>query len=145
MFHLSSATTIALTHHKTTTATTRAVTTALHCLDAMTTGHLGVGTGWCLSVSSLPSPMTSLGSLGCSLFSTLPTPPPPTSNHCHDPISNPQGSIIYTETDEAPALATFSIYPVISKVFMYVDILYMFCVEHNVWVHTLYGHICLPP
>ncbi len=47
---------------------------------------------------------------------TVDVPSPPTSNHQHIGIPNAQGSIIYTETDEAPALATFSLYPVIAKV-----------------------------
>lgn len=38
------------------------------------------------------------------------------SNHKHFPLPNAQGSVIYTETDEAPALATYSLYPVVSKV-----------------------------
>jgi hypothetical protein len=41
---------------------------------------------------------------------------PPTSNHKHFPLTHAQGSVIYTETDEAPALATYSLYPVVSKV-----------------------------
>lgn len=49
-------------------------------------------------------------------FATVEVPPPPTSNHKHAPMPEAQGSIIYTETDEAPALATYSLYPVISKV-----------------------------
>lgn len=40
----------------------------------------------------------------------------PTSSHHHTPLDNAQGSIIYTETDEAPALATYSLLPVIAKV-----------------------------
>ena len=40
----------------------------------------------------------------------------PSSNHAHAPIPNAKGTIIYTETDEAPALATYSLYPVIKKV-----------------------------
>jgi hypothetical protein len=47
-------------------------------------------------------------------FSTIPAPP--SSNHRHTPLPNAKGSIIYTETDEAPALATYSLYPVLSKV-----------------------------
>lgn len=42
-------------------------------------------------------------------------PHPPTSNHRHHPLASATGSIIYTETDEAPALATYSLYPVIAK------------------------------
>ena len=48
------------------------------------------------------------------VFSSIPMPP--TSNHPHTPFPDAKGAIIYTETDEAPALATFSLYPVISKV-----------------------------
>lgn len=40
---------------------------------------------------------------------------PPTSNHPYSPLENAKGSIIYTETDEAPALATFSFLPVLRK------------------------------
>ena len=43
-------------------------------------------------------------------------PKPPTSNHRHTPLPNASGTIVYTETDEAPALATYSLYPYISKV-----------------------------
>ena len=49
-------------------------------------------------------------------LSTVHVPPPPTSNHFHKPLTNPGGKIIYTETDEAPALATFSLYPAVAKV-----------------------------
>ena len=50
-------------------------------------------------------------------FSTsVDLPPPPTSNHPYSPLANAQGSVLYTETDEAPALATYSLYPIISKV-----------------------------
>jgi hypothetical protein len=43
-------------------------------------------------------------------------PSPPTSNHRHVPLLNAKGSVLYTETDEAPALATYSLYPIVSKV-----------------------------
>jgi hypothetical protein len=43
-------------------------------------------------------------------------PPLWSSNHKHFPLPNAKGSVIYTETDEAPALATYSLYPVVSKV-----------------------------
>lgn len=45
----------------------------------------------------------------------LVVPDPPTSTHRHHPLPHATGSIIYTETDEAPALATYSLYPVIAK------------------------------
>ena len=34
----------------------------------------------------------------------------------HVVLPSAKGKIIYTETDEAPALATYSLYPVVSKV-----------------------------
>ena len=43
-------------------------------------------------------------------------PKPPTSNHPHVKLPDARGSIIYTETDEAPALATYSLYPVVAKI-----------------------------
>ena len=49
-------------------------------------------------------------------FSSLECPDPPTSNHSHKPLHNAHGSIIYTETDEAPALATFSLLPILTKI-----------------------------
>jgi hypothetical protein len=52
----------------------------------------------------------------CWMSTSVKVPPPPTSNHKHTPLPGAQGSIIYTETDEAPALATYSLYPVIAKV-----------------------------
>jgi len=42
-------------------------------------------------------------------------PPPPTSTHPHTPLPGAKGAIIYTETDEAPALATFCLLPAIEK------------------------------
>jgi hypothetical protein len=55
------------------------------------------------------------GSDSRSWFSTATVPEPPTSNHAHTKLASPQGKIIYTETDEAPALATYSLYPVVAK------------------------------
>ncbi len=49
-------------------------------------------------------------------FSDLSVPKPPTSIHPHTPLGDAKGSLIYTETDEAPALATFSLLPILSKV-----------------------------
>jgi hypothetical protein len=50
-------------------------------------------------------------------FSTIkvPVPKPPTSNHPFQKVDGAQGSLIYTETDEAPALATFSLLPILAK------------------------------
>lgn len=48
-------------------------------------------------------------------MSTVNVPPAPTSHHKHETVPDAKGSIIYTETDEAPALATFSLYRIISK------------------------------
>jgi len=47
------------------------------------------------------------------MFSSIPSPP--TSSHPHVPLASSKGTIIYTETDEAPALATYSLLPVLSK------------------------------
>lgn len=49
-------------------------------------------------------------------LSTLSIPPPPTSNHSHKPVPGAKGTIIYTETDEAPALATYSLYPAVAQI-----------------------------
>ena len=46
-------------------------------------------------------------------------PQAPTSNHPHTPVPGATGQLVYTETDEAPALATFSLLPVLSKVSVY--------------------------
>jgi hypothetical protein len=51
-----------------------------------------------------------------SSSTTTTIPPAPTSHHAHKPLIDAMGSIIYTETDEAPALATYSLYPVVSKI-----------------------------
>lgn len=48
-------------------------------------------------------------------MSTVSIPEPPTSNHYHVPLANVTDTIVYTETDEAPALATYSLYPYIAK------------------------------
>lgn len=46
---------------------------------------------------------------------TVDVPPAPTSSHPHTKLPGAHGSIIYTETDEAPALATYSLYPAVEK------------------------------
>lgn len=49
-------------------------------------------------------------------FSTeIEIPSAPTSNHPHAVNPNAKGSLIYTETDEAPALATYSLLPILNK------------------------------
>ena len=48
------------------------------------------------------------------------TPSPPTSTHPHPNTNKENDTLIYTETDEAPALATFSLLPIISKVGLYI-------------------------
>lgn len=52
-------------------------------------------------------------------LSSVKVPDAPTSNHPHTPLPNATGSIVYTETDEAPALATYSLYPYIAKVSLF--------------------------
>jgi len=42
-------------------------------------------------------------------------PDAPTSTHTRHELKGAKGSLIYTETDEAPALATFSLLPILSK------------------------------
>ena len=54
-------------------------------------------------------------SASASASASVAVPDPPTSHHRHYPLPQARGSIVYTETDEAPALATYSLYPVISK------------------------------
>lgn len=56
-----------------------------------------------------------IGSASRRAFSSLDVPPAPTSNHPHAANPNAHGSLIYTETDEAPALATYSLLPILSK------------------------------
>mmetsp|Transcript_21996 Transcript_21996/g.50160 ORF Transcript_21996/g.50160 Transcript_21996/m.50160 type:complete len:810 (-) Transcript_21996:134-2563(-) len=53
--------------------------------------------------------------LGLRTFSSVEIPTPPTSNHPHKEVHGAKGKIIYTECDEAPALATFSLLPIYSK------------------------------
>ena len=68
----------------------------------LTLSHRHLGTG---------SPL-----LSARYFSSVEVPNPPTSNHPHHDLPNANGSLIYTETDEAPALATFSLLPILTKV-----------------------------
>ena len=66
-------------------------------------------------------------SIGLRSLSTE-VPMPPTSSHPHIPLPSAKGSLIYTETDEAPALATYSLLPILSKVcnnFMFTKYLFL--------------------
>ena len=95
-------------HRSTSTTMTRSVTSGA----ARITSGLGVSSSFARSAAAVGS-----GASSASWFSSdVSLPKPPTSNHEHTPLAGAQGSIIYTETDEAPALATYSLYPVIKKV-----------------------------
>lgn len=48
-------------------------------------------------------------------LSNVEVPPAPTSLHQYTPLPGADKSIVYTETDEAPALATYSLLPILSK------------------------------
>lgn len=67
-------------------------------------------------VVTTPFAATGASATRCWMSTSVKVPLPPTSNHKYTPLPGAQGSIIYTETDEAPALATYSLYPVIAKV-----------------------------
>ena len=54
-------------------------------------------------------------------MSTVAVPEAPTSNHAHTKLTGAKGTIIYTETDEAPALATYSLYPAVAQVGEVID------------------------
>jgi hypothetical protein len=69
-----------------------------------------------LSMQQLVRPAAAVRPITLCYFSTLDIPAPPTSNHKHKPFPTAQARIIYTETDEAPALATYSLLPVLEKV-----------------------------
>jgi len=77
------------------------------------------------SVATLGSRMTKQSfssTASAASADKLDIPLAPTSNHPHTPLANAQASIIYTETDEAPALATYSLYPVVKKIGALADI-----------------------
>lgn len=61
--------------------------------------------------------MTSTSTSSLRSFS-IEVPAAPTSSHPHEPLPSARGGLIYTETDEAPALATYSLLPILSKVCM---------------------------
>jgi hypothetical protein len=67
-------------------------------------------------VASLRWMKNSFSSVAAATGEVVSVPSPPTSNHHHVNLPHAQGSIIYTETDEAPALATYSLYPVVAKI-----------------------------
>ena len=69
-----------------------------------------------LNLSDRQHPSVSSPLLSARYFSSVEVPDPPTSNHPHQNLPTAKGSLIYTETDEAPALATFSLLPILSKV-----------------------------
>ena len=52
----------------------------------------------------------------CAFSTDFKMPSPPTSNHPHSKLATAKGSLVYTETDEAPALATYSLLPILKKV-----------------------------
>jgi hypothetical protein len=54
--------------------------------------------------------------MSARFLSNVTIPEAPSSHHAYTALKDAKGIIIYTETDEAPALATYSLYPVISKV-----------------------------
>lgn len=87
------------------TASIRSVSSTLHITNSFNSQHR-------FSKSST----LFNNSMVVSSFSTVTIPQPPTSIHPHEQLSNANGSLIYTETDEAPALATFSLLPILSKV-----------------------------
>ena len=77
------------------------------------------------SVATLGSRMTKQSfssTASAASADKLDIPLAPTSNHPHTKLANAQASIIYTETDEAPALATYSLYPVVKKIGALADI-----------------------
>ena len=88
-------------------------------LAALNRAHLSPAVGGSLFFSrcdSVPRVVAALRSQQVAWMSTVDVPPPPTSNHEHTPVKNAQAMIVYTETDEAPALATYSLYPAVAKV-----------------------------
>jgi len=81
-------------------------------LGSSTTRSLWSGAG--CRVSS-PSYTLTRGAVGLRPFSSLEIPAPPTSSHPYKEVPGAKGKIIYTECDEAPALATYSLLPIFSK------------------------------
>ena len=65
-------------------------------------------------------------------------PLPPTSNHPHSKLATAQGSLIYTETDEAPALATYSLLPILKKVCQCQSVPFLLQEASYIHFHILY-------
>jgi len=75
------------------------------------------------SAATFASRMTkSFSATATAADDALDIPVAPTSNHPHTKLPNAQVSIVYTETDEAPALATYSLFPVVNKIGALADI-----------------------
>lgn len=88
------------------------------CSDASSSSHhpAGLPSFAGLNLSDRQHLGTGSSLLSARYFSSVEVPNPPTSNHPHHDLPNANGSLIYTETDEAPALATFSLLPILTKV-----------------------------
>ena len=84
--------------------------------DASSSSHRPSLAGLSLNLSDQQHLGTGSTFLSARYFSSVEVPNPPTSNHPHEELPNANGSLIYTETDEAPALATFSLLPILTKV-----------------------------
>jgi|UniRef100_A0A7S2XMX6 isocitrate dehydrogenase len=78
------------------------------------------------SSSSGMARVNRLGLMGRT-FSTVDVPSSPTSNHPRISLPNAKGTIYYTETDEAPALATFSLLPPLVKMGSLADVAVVPC------------------
>jgi hypothetical protein len=97
-------------------ATTAAYFSNRHAVQNPVNVGLGLGSTSSSSSTTTARRLFATGSEATADNTALNIPKPPTSHHSHTPLPNAHGSMIYTETDEAPALATYSLYPVISKV-----------------------------
>lgn len=83
-----------------------------------TTAFVGLPRGGGFGAANKVTGLVSSSSRASSLIrsmSDVTVPEPPTSNHPHKAVPGATGQLIYTETDEAPALATFSLLPILSK------------------------------
>lgn len=68
------------------------------------------------SLARMTKIQSSFSTTAVNASDALEIPSAPTSNHAYSKLPEAQGSIIYTETDEAPALATYSLFPVVNKI-----------------------------